>query len=183
MEITTQLDSARSELREGRAAVVRLAETVGEEAWITRPRGGGWSGSECVAHLTLTTEAYLPLLDEARVRVESGTALPRRYTLGVIGWLLAKSLEPPARGRTRTLAAFVPGGIASRADSVAAFTRSQDALLAWLDAAAHVPLNRMIVASPFNRRVRYNAWAAFRVLASHQRRHIWQAERATRGVP
>jgi hypothetical protein len=123
------------------------------------------------------------LLDDARARVLAGAPMPRKYRAGAMGWLLAKSLEPPARGRVRTAPAFVPGGIATRAESLAAFTSSQDALLAWLDASADVPLNHVIIASPFNARLRYNAYAAYRVLAAHQRRHIWQAERATRGVP
>jgi hypothetical protein len=171
------------ELRDGQAAVERLAESAGDAAWITRPKSGGWSASECIAHLTLTTDAYLPLLDEALARVPAGAPLPARYRAGVVAWLLAKTLEPPARGRTRTSPRFVPGGIAPRDESVAEFTKSQNALLAWLDGAAGVPLSLVTIASPFAKRIRYNAYAAYRVLAAHQRRHLWQAERAVRGIP
>jgi hypothetical protein len=61
--------------------------------------------------------------------------------------------------------------------------RARPLLEGRLRGAAAVPLNRVMVASPFNARLRYNAYAAYLVLASHQRRHIWQAERATRGIP
>jgi hypothetical protein len=183
MDVTTQLESLRTQLRDAEASVARLSESAGDAAWVTRPNGGGWSAAECIAHLTLTTDAYLPLLDAARASVDAGAALPRKYKAGAIGWLLARTLEPPARARARTLPAFVPGGVAPRAETVASFVRSQRALLGWLDGAAAVPLNRVMVASPFNARLRYNAYAAYLVLASHQRRHIWQAERATRGIP
>jgi hypothetical protein len=32
--------------------------------------------------------------------------------------------------------------------------------------------------SPFDSRVRYNLFSAFRIIAAHQRRHLWQAEQA-----
>ena len=39
-------------------------------------------------------------------------------------------------------------------------------------------LNRLKIVSPFGARLSYNVYSAFRVLAAHERRHVWQAERA-----
>jgi hypothetical protein len=36
----------------------------------------------------------------------------------------------------------------------------------------------MKIISPFDRRVRYNVFSAFRIVVAHQRRHLWQAEQA-----
>jgi hypothetical protein len=32
--------------------------------------------------------------------------------------------------------------------------------------------------SPFNANVRYSVYSAFRIIAAHERRHLWQAEQA-----
>jgi hypothetical protein len=37
------------------------------------------------------------------------------------------------------------------------------------------------VPSPFVKGVGYSAYGSLRVLAAHQRRHLWQAARAARG--
>jgi hypothetical protein len=91
-------------------------------------------------------------------------------------------LEPPYRMRSKTIAAFVPNADAPKGETIAAFRRSQKALLGWMSSVESLPMDQMIVASPFNAGLRYNAYAALRVMAAHQRRHLWQAERAARGV-
>lgn len=86
--------------------------------------------------------------------------------------------------RARTPPPFEPEGVGSMADTVAAFEGLQRMLVGLLrDAAARgVPLDRLKVASPFNGRVKYSVWSAFRVLAAHQRRHLWQAERVRQAL-
>jgi hypothetical protein len=182
-DVAEQVETIRRELRETQKAVVALADSTTDAQWVARPASGGWSASECIAHLTLTNDVYVKLLADARANVPQGAARPARFKAGFLAWLLAKSLEPPAKGRVRTTPEFVPGGAAPKAESIAEFVRSQQALLAWIDANADAPLNAAMITSPFNARLRYNAYGALRITTAHQRRHIWQAERATRGIP
>ena len=49
------------------------------------------------------------------------------------------------------------------------------------------PLNRgalekATITSPFSKRMRYNAYSCFQVLAARERRHLWQAEQALAGL-
>lgn len=182
-DVTEQLETIRRALRDAQAAVEKLANATTDAQWISRPASGGWSASECIAHLTLTTDVYIRLLNDARARIPAGAAPPARFKMGVVAWLLAKSLEPPAKGRTRTQPQFVPGSAAPKAETVSEFVRGQQALIAWIDTNAKAALNLAMITSPFNARLRYNAYAALRITTAHQRRHIWQAERATRGIP
>ena len=185
MNVAQQLEAVRAELRDAQSQVAGLAGRVSDDVFTRRPKSGGWSASECIAHLTLTTEGYIPLLSAARRAIPEGAQVPSAYRMGFAAWLLWWILLPPARGysRSRTLPAFVPGPAAPKAGTIAAFSRSQDALLAWTASVERVPLDRVIVTSPFNEKMKYNAYGALRVIAVHQRRHIWQAERATRGIP
>jgi hypothetical protein len=61
------------------------------------------------------------------------------------------------------------------------FLEQQARLVAALRAAEGLDLTRAKIASPFDRRVKYNIFAAFRIVETHERRHVLQAERAVSG--
>jgi hypothetical protein len=63
-------------------------------------------------------------------------------------------------------------------DVLPEFRRQQSRLVAALRSAEGVDLSARKVVSPFNSRVRYNAYAMFEILETHERRHLWQAEHA-----
>lgn len=154
-----------------------LAGTVPAERWGTRPPGGGWSVGECVTHLNLTADGYLPLLRGAAAEARAlGGPAPTRYRRGISGWLLWRTMGPPVRIRTRTTPAFMPAAAAPPAGLVAEFERLQDAQMAVLRAVDELPIDQVSVASPFNPRLRYNLFACLGILARHQHRHLWQAE-------
>jgi hypothetical protein len=180
---SAQVAGVRAALVEAQRQADALASSLSDAEWATRPPGGGWAAAECIAHLTLTTNAYIPMLDEAAAAVPRGSRPPAAFRRGLRAAFLEWILEPPSRARSKTLPAFVPTANAPRADAIAAFGESQRTLLAWIDDNATAALDRMIIPSPFNRSFRYNAYAALRILAAHQRRHLWQAARAARGIP
>jgi len=133
-----------------------------------------WSIAECVAHLTLTTRAFLPLLDDAIASAppRAGRSPFRKSFLG--GWL-ARGMEPPVRSRFKTPPRFVPVVEESDGDVLADFERSQDELRARVQASDERDISKARVTSAFNRRLTYNVYTAFLILAAHQRRHVWQA--------
>jgi hypothetical protein len=59
------LENLALQFAEAEALMHRLAESVSEQAWITPAPDGGWSMDECVSHLTLTNQRYVPILAEA----------------------------------------------------------------------------------------------------------------------
>jgi hypothetical protein len=182
MSAREQVAEVRRGLEEAESSIVRFADSVGDDVWTKRPPSGGWSPAECIAHLTMTTDSYLQLFSEAEARVRKDAALPSRYGRGVGGGLLEWILEPPYRTRSKTLAEFVPHSRAPKFETMSAFQKSQKALYAWIDSVASMPLDQMVVTSPFNKRLKYNAYSALRIIAAHQRRHLWQAERAAKGI-
>lgn len=178
------LERVAGELAEAQARMHRLAESVDDAAWTTRPRGGGWSMDECVAHLTLTNQRYLPVLDAAIDQAPSWSDgpegrpdVPARYRRDLAGWLLTWMMEPPVRLRMPTAPAFVPQAPASRGATVAAFDATQAALLDRIRDMDGLNIMTIRIRSPFNASLRYSAWSALCILAAHERRHIWQAER------
>lgn len=162
-----------------------LDARVGDVQWARRPANDEWSVAECVAHLNLTSAAMVPRLkaayDEARKLPPIG---PRELKGAFFGRLLARMLGPVPvvlgirLGRTKTTAAFVPGSDLPRAQVVAEFRRWQSEELAMVWRAEGLPLDQVMVESPFVAGARYDAYSALWILVRHALRHVVQAERA-----
>ena len=73
------LQRIADEFAEAGRRLHRLADTCADELWTRRPGPERWSPAECVAHLQLTAEAFLPpirrAVDEGR---RTGRTAPRR---------------------------------------------------------------------------------------------------------
>lgn len=177
-----QLERLAEEFLEALDRLHLLGEVVASNRWAYRTDSKRWSVAECVAHLNLSSAAYLPLLERAVAEAKAiGGPPPRRHWHNPVGWLLWRTMGPPVRLRTRTVAAFVPASTTPATELVAEFERLQDAQVALLRAADDLPLGRVMVTSPFNVLVRYNLYSCFAILARHQHRHLWQAERVWAG--
>jgi hypothetical protein len=174
--IVADFDAARDRLH-------TLAAEVPDRLWTLRPSAERWSIAECVAHLNLTAQAFLPLLDDALARAPRlDPPASRRLRRDLVGWLLWTVMGPPVRTRTRTAGAFVPASDLAPRDVVAVFDRLQEAQAARARAADGLAIDRVRIVSPFNARVKYNLYAALTILPRHQHRHLWQAEQARRTI-
>jgi hypothetical protein len=182
MNVAEQLAEVRRWLEDAESGIARLADSASDADWTRRPPGGGWSAAECVTHLTMTNVSYLGLFAEARSRVPAGAPVPASYGRGIGGRALEWFLEPPYRARAKTIAEFVPKSDAPRTETIAQFRRSQQDLYDWIRSVEQVPLDTMMITSPFNAHLSYNAYAALRIIAAHERRHLWQAQRALQGI-
>ncbi len=172
-----QIDDLVRELRAASAGARELVEAFPENLLATRPGEGRWSALECLAHLVVTSEAYVPLMSGA-LKANTPAGGERWFRMDAAGWLIARSLEPPARMRSRTVEEFQPRPFDSASALLARFLELQEGTEKVVRAGARYDLNVIKVVSPFNRRIRYNLFSCFRILLAHQRRHLWQARRA-----
>ena len=137
-----------------------------------RSGSGSWSVAECLDHLTQTTRAFLPAISTS---VASAPKLKndRRLRTGILPSLFIWNLSPPYRIRFKVLPQLAPqnpdSGIAW-----ASFVESQSELLAILGSTAGLAIDKVRIKSPVYGRISYNIYGALRMLAAHQRRHIWQ---------
>lgn len=174
--IVTQLEDAQHRLH-------RLEARTSAERWSARAADDEWSIGECIAHLNLTSKAYVPLLRQAFEDPRlANRAAPPRYRRDPMGWLLSLSVgNLPSVGRhrlfrVRTKPQFVPGGDLDREMVVAEFNTLQHELIQLTRAAQGKPLEEMRIVSPFDSRVSYNVYSCLVILPRHQQRHLWQAE-------
>ena len=175
----TAVDDLIAELNETTERTRRLVASTEPRLFTVRPHFTSWSASECVAHLSISTEEFLPVLREAiDAARKRGLKPEERASMDLLGRLLRWFLEPPVRKKVTTAARFVPKAVRAKAEALNEFLSLQNQLIDVVRAAGDIPLSKVKVVSPFDKRVKYNLYSAFRVIAAHQRRHLWQAEQA-----
>jgi len=183
-----QLEQVIAALESADARLHRIVDQLPDTRWASRPGPGRWSAAECVEHLNLTSEAYIPLLRRAlETAVRSPRNEPHRYRRDFLGWLFSVMVGPLPRvgkkalGKVKTTRDFVPPSMANREEVVGEFDRLQSELITITREAEGFPLEKMMIVSPFGGKIRYNFFAALRILPRHQERHLDQAAAAIAG--
>jgi hypothetical protein len=174
--MNSQLAEMQSKLRANADRVRKLSARAGAKQMTSRPRPEGWSAEECLAHLTMSTEGYLPNLRSALSDARTRSARANGpFRMDMLGRMLVWALEPPPRFKAKAPPALQPQ---TSGDEVAKFLASQERLLGLISELDGLALDRMKVPSPASPKLRYNVLSSLMVTAAHQRRHLWQAERA-----
>ena len=177
------LEEVETELSEATSRAWQLVRTTDGRFFTVRPTPRDWSTAECITHLSISTEEFLPILqkaiDDAR---EKGWKSNRKPAMDVIGRTMRWFLEPPIRKRVKTAGRFVPRSARAKAEAFGEFAALQSKLVDALHHAEGLDVRKIKIPSPFDRRVRYNLYSAFKIIAAHQRRHLWQAEQAVSEV-
>lgn len=177
--MTDPLQTVEDELNATTERARTLVDSTPGRFFTVRPSLTQWSAAECLAHLSITTEMFLPVLrktlDEARNKHLTANGAPK---MDLFGRIMRWFLEPPVRSRIKTTPAFVPKSVRAKSETLAEFVALQTKLLDMLHSATDLPIGRLKIKSPFDSRVRYNVYSAFLIVAAHQRRHLWQAEQA-----
>jgi hypothetical protein len=163
------LQAIVDELREVGASLDRMVEQDDIPAlWTERPTPQSWSASEAIAHLTITTRRFLPIFAEV-VDAAPVDGVPEVMKMDLAGRLLVQMMEPPR--------------VAEPADKVVAdFHASQRDLIESIGNMDGLDITSIRIASPFRSSMKYTVYSALRILAAHQRRHLWQAEHALDAV-
>lgn len=158
--------------------VTRSAEEIvarrGAADLIARLQPDSWSVAECFDHLAQTTHAFLPAISDA-MATASHLSTNRTLRTGTLARLFILNLEPPYGFRFKVLPQLSP----KRQDFDAAwssFLETQSRLLETLGSAAGLAIDQVRIESPVYARIRYNVYGAFRMLAAHERRHLWQVK-------
>ncbi len=179
--LAPQLQAIEAELEEARLRARRLAGNLDPKLWSARPGPERWSVAEQIAHLNLTSSGYVPRMREAlRDGKQRGLTGAGPFRRDFMGWLLCKMSEPPVRIRVKTTAQFTPLDVDTSEVTMREFDQLQDELIDVLDYSNGLDLDRIDFVSPFDPRIHYNLYSCLRILAVHQRHHLWLAEKIQR---
>jgi hypothetical protein len=173
-----QLSAVLRDLEAAESRVEKLAEKIPDEVWTKRNDSNRWSVSECIAHLNLTSEAFIPRIRKA---IEEARQLPSstgEYKRDVLGALFGIAVGPgrARRMRVKTTPSFVPNGQQPKNVSIAEFRRLHEVLAGLVRESDGKPIDKVRITSPFGEKIRYNCYSAFVMITRHEMRHIEQAE-------
>ena len=177
-----QLSAIVRELEAAEARIGKLAEKIPDAVWTQRSDETRWSVSECIAHLNITSEAFIPRIRKA---IEEARQLPPstgEYKRDLLGALFGGAVGPMKKigrfklMRVKTPPAFVPNGQQPKNVSVAEFRRLQGVLTDLVRESDGKAIDQVRITSPFGEKIHYNTWSALVMIPRHQMRHIEQAE-------
>lgn len=177
-----QVSEVVRELEEAEARLGKLSEKIPDAVWAQRNDDTRWSVSECIDHLNITSEAYVPLIRKAIGEARQLPAAAGEYRRDPIGAIFGSLTGPLKRmgrfriGRVKTTPDFIPRGQHAKNVSVAEFRRLQGILIDLVREADGLAIDRVRITSPFGGKIRYNCYSALVMIPRHQMRHIEQAE-------
>jgi len=178
-----QLARLTDQLNEVSELSQKLVEGLLPDQLRLRPEPDRWSIAECFTHLSLCSEAFVDLINsacrEAREKQMLGAG---PFKMDKMARFLNWTLKPPARIKVRTTPNFEPVAITIPEDVLPRFLALQGKLKKEIENSEGLDLNKVVVTSPFSKRVKYNLFSCFVLIVTHELRHLWQAEQVKRGL-
>jgi hypothetical protein len=181
VDISQQLSNIIGEMDAASERAARMQRDFSEDAWQRKPGVDRWSAIECVWHLCRTNEEMLPRIRESLSLLQSKPKQEGKYHLDFVGWFVMKNLSSKARiAKFKTTAPFIPKERLNVKLVLDRFSVLQNEMIQCIRDSDGLPLGLGRVVSPFDSRVKYNVYSAFRIVAVHEHRHLDQAERAAK---
>jgi len=178
------LDDIRSEVAAVDAEAQRLCGDLSEEQLSWRPQPGKWSIAENLAHLNITTQAYVPSIQRAlHLARERGLKGSGAFDLGLTGKLFVGYLEPPFKVKTKAPKMIQPLLQGPASDALPQFLRGLEAFGKLVNSAEGVDCARAGFVSPFASILHMKLIAAFATVTAHDRRHLWIIQRLREQMP
>ena len=165
-----------SELSANDQSAATLASNLTDEQLNWRPAPGSWSVGQCLEHLCLMNDVYLPAISAALE--EKPDSPVEQITPGWFGrWFIRNfadpsprskrvrapsKIRPAARVTLRVLDRFLSGNKSCRELILEARSKNVNRIRFW---------------NPFIPGLRFTVGTGLEIIASHQRRHLLQAKR------
>lgn len=156
-------------------AILRLSQLT--DAILNRkPSATGWSALECLEHLNLYADYYLPKTTDALQNIPKANDLV--FKSGLIGNYLVGTVKiKEGSKKMKTFAAMNPDGKMPGSNVITKFMDNQMQLRELLQKAETANINKGRVSVTFSKLVRLKTGDILRFMVYHNQRHIQQALR------
>jgi len=165
-----------AELNAAGARAETLARPLSAAQINWKPSPQQWSIGQCLEHLSLSNETYVPAIGEALTGPGNGAV--EEITPGWFGrWFIRSYVEPSPetkRGqapRKTTPRSQVDAAILDR------LLRSNDEVRKLARRAVDYDVNRIRFRNPYVPVIRFTVGTGLLIMPAHERRHLLQAER------
>lgn len=153
-----------------------LAANLTDEQLNWQPAAGSWSVGQCLEHLCLMNEVYPPAISAALK--EKPDSAVEQITPGWFGrWFIRNFADPsPSSKRVRAPSKIRPVGHVDLS-VLERFLSGNKSCRQLILQARSKNVNRIRFWNPFIPGLRFTVGTGLEIIASHQRRHLLQAER------
>jgi DinB superfamily len=153
-----------------------LARGLNSEQLNWKPAEDVWSVGQCLQHLYVANEVYLPAITNA---LENRPPSPvQDITPGWLGrWFIRTYIEPSPRGRRARAPRKIAPALQVDLSVLDRFLQSNDVARDLVRRASACNVNRIRFSNPFIPLLRFTVGTGLEIVWSHQRRHLLQAER------
>ncbi|MFP9112653.1 DinB family protein [Flavobacterium sp. RHBU_3] len=156
-------------------------QTADLNTLVQRPAPGAWNALECLEHLNLYGDFYLPEIDK-RIKKAAQQTEPV-FKPGLLGDYFAKSMLP--KGKLKKMKTFKDKNpISTNLDTavIERFILQQQELIRLMELAQKVSLNRVKIKTSISSLIQLKLGDVFRFIINHNIRHLQQAEQALAGA-
>ncbi|HNP23750.1 MAG TPA: DinB family protein [Panacibacter sp.] len=148
-----------------------------------QPAAGEWSAMQCLDHLNMYGDYYLPaiekVINDAKQQLQQPAIV---FKPGILGNYFTNMMRPGDDGRpAKKIKAFKNYNPTANSDSdvvIAKFIEQQEKLLALLDESKLIDLNKCRVPVSIAPYIKLKLGDVFMFLIAHNYRHVLQAERS-----
>jgi hypothetical protein len=165
-----------AELHAADARAIALARTLTATQLNWKPRPEVWSIGQCLEHLCVANEVYLPPIVKS---LDGQQPAPiDEITPGWLGrWFIRNYIEPSSQTKKAKAPKKIAPGVSIEPGILDRFLRGNDAAREFVRRAAPYDVNRLRFKNPFIPGLRFSVGTGLEVLTRHERRHLLQAER------
>lgn len=143
-----------------------------------RPADAEWSVGQCLDHLMKSNRDMLLAMEAATAQNARPSIwqrlpwLPRWF-----GRMLVRSLSPTVKRKFKTSLSTQPSPERLGASTIARFVDQQDELIRSMDETERQGTGHLVMASPFAKFIAYSLLDGWRIIVTHEWRHLEQARR------
>lgn len=165
-----------SELDAADRRAERLAKALSREQLNWRPRPDAWSVGQCLEHLCVANEVYLPTISTS---LQGRRWSPvQEIAPGWFGrWFIRKYIEPSSETRRTRAPKKIEPGKQVGPSILESFLRSNREARELVHTASDYDVNRIRFKNPFIPILRFTVGTGLEIVSKHQSRHLLQAER------
>jgi DinB superfamily len=135
-----------------------------------------WCILECIEHLNLYSDHYLPLIKNALEKTTTKSEV--KFKHGLLGKYFSNMMLPKAKlNKMKTAKKMNPINAQLSLNVIDKFLRQQEELLQLLNDARKVNLNTIKIKTSISSLIRLRLGDTFEFVVNHNVRHLQQAER------
>ncbi|MBX7223170.1 MAG: DinB family protein [Blastocatellia bacterium] len=178
----SELQSVKELIRAGEALTQEAQASFGQlnPAQLNwKPNPEQWSIGQCFDHLITTNGTYFPVVEALLAGTRTLNIWERLgvFSKAMGNWLLNALKEDPAKKKFAAPPAFRPTSSRLEGNILERFAQHQKCLLELMKRTEPFDLEQTIISSPALKPMTYSLMDAYRIIITHERRHLRQALR------